>query len=168
MDLNLIFTLLDMDVIVENWSCNTGYSWCQAFLLGVFFWGSSTIFCAILAFVRTHEVIMFGYPKRKRNYIKKKISQYSFWDRALLLRLVLEAERTGIFLWIVLFCHWLNIISFFAATAGFVGMLLFPDAGWAVTLAFYSVPEVFLITGAIELIPILIWVPSERKRVFRK
>lgn len=66
--------------------------------------------------------------------MKKKLNEYSFFDRLFLLRLTNEADKTGFMLVLTLINHWLNLLAFAISCIGFIGTIVTLGKGWALTL----------------------------------
>lgn len=159
-----LLNFLSWDAIIESWNRNRDYSWGASFLIGLFCLVAFGGFCILWVFVREECVIEYGYPKRKNKQVRKKISQYPILDRLFLWRLILEADRPGLYLLITLICHWIHLLSLPLAVVGFIGLLISPGSGWAVTCSFHANLAVFMLSCGVEIIPTIIFLPSERKR----
>lgn len=156
--------LFNLALISEKWNSSEVCTWWESASMGLLFWIPFTLLFAVFLFMRKETVIECGYPKRKRKYMRKKLSEYSILDRVLLIRLVSEADEAGFILLLELLCHWASLLSYIATTVGFLGKLFAPGAGWADVLLLYPMPAILIITITLEFIPHLIWVPSERRR----
>ena len=122
--------------------------------------------CIFLAmwYVRRGVVCEYGYPKRNKKSMKKRLATHSKLDNLLLLKLTREAPRKGTMLHINLFCHYLCMIALGFAFLGFIGCMVTLADGWALLLLLFSELVALFVTVLIEFIPHLIWLPSERKR----
>lgn len=151
----------------QLWCDNTTFSWWQMLLICiVFFIINSTIFF-MMWYMRRGFAIEFGYPKRSRKAMNKKLKSYSKLEEILMVRITCEAERRGAFLAINLVCHFTNILGYSASIIGIVASMITLGDGWALTLLVFSEAITLGVTIFIEFIPHLIWLPSERKR-YRK
>lgn len=164
MSSNFILDILSWQRITDSWNTDRDYQWWLSILVGLLYLVLNGVLSIALMYVREVNVIEYGYPSLKSKQLKKKLSKYSFFERILLLRLVLEADRFGIFLLLKLICHWLNLLSLLSTIVGFIGMVISPGAGWAVTLAFYPCWTVFIITQIIEFVPDIICLRSIRDK----
>ena len=160
----LVLEALDWRQIAESWNTDRNYQWWLSILIGLLYLVFNGVISVAMMYVREANVIEYGYPSSKSKQLKKKLSKYSFFDRIFLLRLVLNAERFGIFLLLKLICHWLNLLSLLSTIVGFIGMIIFPGSGWAVTLALYPCWTVLIVTQVIEFIPDIISLRSIRDR----
>lgn len=159
-----ILNILSWETIVESWNMNRDYSWWVSVLIGLFCLVAFGGLSILMVYVREECVIEYGYPKKKSKQVRKKISQYPILDRLFLLRLIMEADRLGIYLLITLVCHWVHLLSLPLTVAGFLGLLISPGSGWAITLSFHASLTVLMLSCGIEIIPNIICLPSERKR----
>lgn len=146
------------------WNDNICIEWWKMLLIGLFFVGMNTGIFLAMWYVRRGIVCEYGYPKRNKKSIKKKLAQYSILDNLLLIRLTHEAERKGPLLYINLICHYISLTALVVCLFGFVGCMITLATGWALSLLVISELAALLITVLIEFIPHLIWLPSEHKR----
>lgn len=146
------------------WHDSIAIEWWKMLLIGLFFLALNLCIFLAMWYVRRGSIIEYGYPKRNKKSIKKKLASYSFWDNLFLLRLCREAERKGPMLWICLMCHYICMIAAGASFIGFVGCMLTLADGWAIMLLVVPELAALFITVSIQFIPDLIWLPSERKR----
>lgn len=150
--------------IMILWHDNISIVWWKMLLIGAFFLMlNSGIFLSMLYF-RRGVAIEYGYPKRNKKSLRKRLANHSIWDKLLLFRITREAERKGALLYINLGCHCLNMTALFLSCIGFVGCMLTCAEGWALTLLTISEIGALFITVMIEFVPHLIWLPSEKRR----
>lgn len=133
-------------------------------LIGLFFVTMNTGIFLAMWYVRHGIACEYGYPKRNKKSMKKKLAQYSMLDKLLLIRLTHEAERKGPLLYINLICHYISLIALVACFLGLGGCMITLADGWALSLLVISELAALLVTVLVEFIPHLIWLPSERKR----
>ncbi len=153
-----------VNILEKMWTDDISIAWWKMLLIGVFMVMMNFGIFFAMWYVRREVAIEVGYPKRNRKSMKKRLSKYSVWEELWLFRLTHEAERKSVMLYINLICNLLNIASFAACCVGFVGCMITCADGWAFTLL--VVPVLWTMGGtiAIEFIPHLLWLPSERKR----
>ena len=104
-----------------------------------------------------------GYPKRSGKTMRKRLKRYTFWERALLIRLTVEAERKCFALYLNLICYYIQILSLVACTVGYIGCLITNGVGWATALFFGSVFAGMIVSYTIMLIPQLVYRVKEVK-----
>ena len=159
-----ILNIFSWEAIVDSWNMNRDYSRWESILIGLFCLVTFGGLSILMVYVREECVIEYGYPKKKNKQVRKKFSQYSIFDRLFLLRLIMEADRLGIYLLLTLVCHWVHLLSLPLTVVGFLGLLISPGSGWAITLSFHASLAVLMFSCGIEIIPNIICLPSERKR----
>ncbi len=150
--------------IQEIWNDRLPIKWWPMFWMGLFFLVANTVIFLAMWYVRRGVAIEYGYPKRNRKTMRKKLAKYSLLENILLLRLTKEAERKGMMLYINLVCHFLSMAALGTSIVGFFGCMITLADGWALTLLIVSEIAILFVTGIFEFIPHLIWLPSERKR----
>lgn len=146
------------------WHDNISIEWWKMLLIGLFFISMNIIIFLAMWYVRHGIVCEYGYPKRNKKAIKKKLSSHSILDNLLLIRLSREAERKGPLLYINLICHYICMAALGVSLLGFAGCIITLADGWALSLLAISELAALFFTVLIEFIPHLIWLPSERKR----
>lgn len=146
------------------WHDNITIAWWKMLLIGLFFIGTNISIFLATWYVRRSVVFEFGYPKRNKKTIRKRLASYSVLDNLLLIRLTREAERKGPLLCINLICHYICMGALNASFLGFLGCMATLADGWALSLLVISEWAALLFTVFVEFIPHLIWLPSERKR----
>ena len=152
----------------ELWNDKITIELWKMILIGLFFFVMNlTIFIAMW-YVRQGVICEYGYPKRNRRSLKKKIATYSILGKLSLVCLTREAERKGPLLYITVICHYICAVALCISCFGFTGCLFTLADGWALTLLVISELLALFFTVLIEFIPHLIWLPSERKRYSRK
>ncbi len=146
------------------WNDNITIEWWKMLFIGLFFMAVNlTIFLAMW-YVRRNIVCEYGYPKRNRKSMKKRMAAQSVLDNLLLIRLSRESERKGPLLYINLMCHYICMVALGVSFFGFVGCMITLADGWSLSLLVTSELAALLVTVLIEFVPHLIWLPSERKR----
>lgn len=148
----------------ELWHDTMTIEWWRMLLIGLFLVLMNFVIFVAMWYVRRAHAIEYGYPKLKKKKLKQKLQQYSILENLLLVKLTLDAEKKGFFLYLNLACHLGNLVGFCSCIIGFIGSMITLADGWALTLLVGSVLFMLFVTGLIEFIPHLIWLPSERKR----
>lgn len=146
------------------WNDNINIAWWKMLLIGLFFLTMNTSIFLAMWYVRCGIACEYGYPKRNKKFMKKKLTQYSVLDNLLLIRLTRESERKGPLLYINLLCHYISMTALAVCFWGFGGCMITLADGWALSLLVMSQLAALLFTVLIEFIPHLLWLPSERKR----
>lgn len=151
------------DMLHRMWNEDVIYEWWQMLLVGLFFLVCATGICGAFCFARRGVIIQCGFRKRSAKAMRNYLKSYSFLDQLLLFPLVCDAEKKNPLLYTTLFCHCLNLLAYILTWVGFVGAMITLCDGWAFTLL--MLPQYCsLLLIAIEFIPHLLWLPSERKR----
>ena len=146
------------------WYDNISIEWWKMLLIGLFFITINLSIFLTMWYVRRGIVCEYGYPKRNKKSIKKRLSAHSVLGQLLLIRLSREAERKGPLLYINLMCHYICLAALGISVLGFVGCMVTLADGWALSLLVLSELVSLFLTVLIEFVPHLIWLPSERKR----
>lgn len=146
------------------WNDNIYIEWWKMLLIGLFFVTMNTSIFLAMWYVRRGIACEYGYPKRNKKSMKKKLAQYSVLEHLLLIRLTHEAERKGPLLCINLICHYISLTALVVCFCGFGGCMITLADGWALSLLTISELAALVFSVLIEFIPHLIWLPSERKR----
>ena len=157
MSFQRFFELCNDSLVIEWW---------KMLIMGMFFLLADIIIFIAMWYVRHGTAVEVGYPKRNKKYIKKKLQDYSFFDKLFLVRITFESDNMNLMMIINLFCHFLNLIAIIGCIIGFIGSMITLAEGWAILLLIGSEVGMLFFTVLIEFIPHLIWVPSERKRYF--
>ena len=155
---------MNFDQLIKLIEDDINISWWKMLFIGSFFLLINLGIFVAMWYTRRGIIIEYGFPKRNRKSIKKKISNYSIIEKIILIRLSREAERKGFFLYLTLACHLLSVLSYFSCLIGFVGCMITLADGWALTMLVISQLASLFVTVLIEFIPQLIWLPSERRR----
>ena len=137
-------------------------------LIGLFFLALNLLIFLASWYIRYGVVCEYGYPKRNKKSLKKKIAAQSRSEKLFLLRFTQDAENKGPLLYLNLLCHYFCAAALGLSCIGFVGCMLTLASGWALTLLVISELGAVFFTVLIEFIPHLIWLPSERKRYHLK
>lgn len=146
------------------WNDSISIEWWKMLLIGLFFTIMNICIFASMWYVRRSVICEYGYPKRNKKAIKKKLASHSVFDNLFLIRLTREAERKGALLYISLICHYVCMVALGVSLIGFGGCLVTLADGWAMSLLIMSELVALFLTVLIEFVPHLIWLPSERKR----
>lgn len=146
------------------WYDSISIEWWKMLLIGLFFIVANILIFLAAWYVRLGVACEYGFPKRNKRSIKKKLASYSIWDNLLLVRLTREAERKGPLLYINLICHYICMVALIVSFLGFGGCMITLSDGWALSLLVLSELAALFFTVLIEFVPHLIWLPSERKR----
>lgn len=150
------------DMIHRMWNEEVVFDFSQIFLM-LFLMLTATVICGAFCFARHGVIIQCGFRKRSAKAMRNYLKSYSFLDQLLLFPLVRDAEKKSPLLYITLFCHCLNLLAYILTWIGFIGAIVTLGDGWAFTLL--MLPQYYsLWLLAIEFIPQLLWLPSERKR----
>ena len=150
-------------ILQERWNENAGLEWWELLLVCLLLLVCATVICGAFCFARRGVIIQCGFRKRSAKAMRNYLKSYSFLDQLLLFPLVRDAEKKNPLLYITLFCHCLNLLAYILTWIGFVGAMVTLGDGWACTLL--VLPQYYsLWLLAIEFIPQLLWLPSERKR----
>lgn len=149
------------------WHDSISVGFFQMLLLGLFFLIADTVLFLAMWYMFRGAIIEYGYPKRSRKAMEKKLKSYSKLEELLLIRLVREAKRRGVFLWINLIFHFVNIVAFLSSVVGFAGAMVTLADGWAFALLLFPEITVLFFTTVLGFVPQMIWMPSERKRYQR-
>ena len=151
----------------DLWREKADFTIMQCAFIGLFFFLSGVVICAANWYIQLGIILEFGYPKRskreKRQGNLRWIKQYSFTSRVLLWHPYKVAFRKGFMLWLAWFLNLLNVIACVICCAAFFLVILTRGAGWSMTLLF-SPYGVLLLCTAVEFIPSLLFLPSERRR----
>lgn len=150
------------------WNDNISIEWWKMLLIGLFFIVMNISIFLAMWHVRREIVCEYGYPKRNKRAMRKKLASYSTLDNLLLIRMTHEAEKKGPLLYINLLCHYICLIALVASFLGFGGCMITLADGWALSLLVISEIAALLFTVLAEFLPHLIWLPSERKRYRRR
>ncbi len=150
--------------LYELWHTNTDLNVWLVLLISLFCLVCNGGIFAALWYMRKSIIIECGYPKRKEKYISRLWKKYSFFDKLFLFSLVFEAENSCMILLLQFFCNLLNVLAMAASVVGTVASVITHIHGWCGMLMISPVLLTMLVTVAIEFIPDLICVPSERRR----
>lgn len=146
------------------WNDNISIEWWKMLLIGLFFVAMNISIFLAMWYVRRGVVCEYGYPKRNKKSMKKKLASYSTLGNLLLIRITHEAEKKGPLLYINLICHYICLTALLTSFFGFGGCMITLADGWAMSLLVISEIAALLFTVLVEFVPHLIWLPSERKR----
>lgn len=153
-----------LEFFKKNLHGHTEFQIWQIILIGTFFFICDIVIFLAFWYAREGNALEYGYPKRKPKYIRQLKKSYTIVQRLFLVRITFNADRQGIFLYLNLFCHFINIFSLLASVIGYVGCLVtHADNLFLLLLIFVEISHLF-ITTAIMFIPDLICLPSERDR----
>ena len=155
---------MNLKWLYDIWQDHVDWAWWQMLLIGVFFLFCNFCLCIAFVYMRREIVITYGYPKRKKKYMKKKWASFSIVDKFLLIKLTMQAEKQGKILYLNLICHFMNVLSFLICCVGFIGGFFTLCDGWCIVLLMVPMPITFVLTCALEVVPHLIAFPSERRR----
>ena len=158
---------MSVERLIELWNEDVDMELWLAILTGLFFLVCNFVLFGVMWFCRKGALQEYGYPKRKRKYLRKRFKEYSFAEKLFLVRLVREADQIGLYSYMLLLFNFLNTAAFGVSIVGFVASCI-TSAGWARFLLIMPVFTVFGVTVILEFIPDLIWLPSERRRYKRK
>ena len=155
---------MTLDWIYDLWISHVDFALWQMFLIGLFFIIVFSGLFGILLYVRREHIILVGYPKLKGKKKEKLLKNRTWLDRLFLIDLVNGASVSAGILYISLICHWICLCAMLISIVGFIASLITLADGWSMTLLLIVPAIAFFSTIAIEVIPILIWIPSERQR----
>lgn len=152
----------------DKWFAPGGTASWGSIIGSILFWlVAGTGLFVMISFLHEAFTTECGYPKRNEKYIKKKLKSYTWPERFFLVSHTMEADRFSPMLVLDLLCQWLNILAYCASLVGAVGMVITRGAGWAEVLL-SAMWDACILIFAIEFIPTIIFVPSERRRYFKK
>lgn len=147
------------------WNTPSIYTRAEATILATILLLMNLVSFVVQWYLQYDGVLEYGFPKRGRKYIKKRISQYSLFQRILIFPLVKTTEKKGFFLYLCLagfYC--VTVPAFVICIFGFIGALYTGGAELTLTILFEAGIDSLLITAAIRYVPDLIWLPSEQRR----
>lgn len=150
------------------WNDSITIEWWKMLIIGFFLLSMNIIIFLAMWYVRRDVIIEYGYPKRNKKNLRKRLKSHSKAESFFLLRLTIEAERKGSLLYINLACHFVNIVALGTSFCGFLGCMLTLADGWALILLLSSELDALFLTGLIEFIPHIVFLPSERNRYKRR
>ena len=146
------------------WTTNSTVTWGKMLLVGLLFITFDLVFFLVFWFLRQEVAIEWGYPQRRRKYMKRKLASHTFGERITLLKLTGEAERKGFMLYVNIIFHWMNILAFVASLVGFVACMITLADGWALTLLVMAEIAVSFVTAVVELVPHALCLKSVRNK----
>lgn len=149
------------------WHDSMSIEWWKMLLIGSFFLVLNAVLLLAEWYMRRAHICEYGYPKRKRKALRKILSAYSPIQQFLLIPIVRNAEKKGVYLFLSLICHAICVIGFVACCVGLIGCMVTLADGWALILLIAPELVCLFVTTAILFIPDLICLPSERKRYKR-
>ncbi len=154
---------MNFEWIIKLWNESVQYTIIQTLLIASFFLLMNLVLFLAVWYIHKNTIFECGYHNKRGKQLEKKISEYKLFQKITLIKLAAEAPNKGMMLYINMFCHILNVIAFIICIAGYVCCYIF-NSGWAWCLLLLpEICTVFLIV-AIEFVPHLIWLPSEKKR----
>ena len=154
--------------ITDLWYSNANFSLVTTIFLTVFF-GVTALFCyGITWYFQMSSMAEYGYPKISRKTFQKRFKQYTTVEKIMLTKLKRFATKKGFMLQLCWMINLLNLLFAVISSIGLIGFVITHGSGWSVVLSFFLPFESCLLFVAIRFIPDLIWLPSERRRYFRK
>lgn len=161
------YNILLNDSFQDLWHQKADFTIMQCVLIGLFLFLCGIVLCAVNWYLQVGIILEFGYPKRTKREKRKGnlrwIRQYSFSNRVLLWRPCKEAFRKGFMLWLAWFLNLLNVIACVICCAALFLVILTRGAGWSLILLLFPY-GVLMFCIAVEFIPSLLFLPSERRR----
>ena len=155
---------MNFEFIYSLWQDHLEWQVWKTIFIGLFFLLCNLFLFLILVYVRREIIFLLGFPKRKKKYLKKKIQSYTVIDRILLVKLINQAETNHIAQYICLVCNFIHILACMVSCVGFVSAIITSVDGWALTLLVFPIIFTLFFSCIFEILPQLIWFPSERRR----
>ena len=151
-----------MQTIVNLWNSDPNWTLWQSIWIGGIFLILNLFLCFVNWFLQKEFILECCFPKSQKK-IKRIYNSYSMIDKLLLIRLVNDSKHISPITPLCLFINYVNILASVAELVGYIGCILTQGNGWANVLLFSGFIWI-MVSSAISFIPMLLWVPSIRRR----
>ena len=153
--------------INELWTSHIAMGRWEAILIASFFLLCNIVIYLALWCMLRGFIMEYGYPRLKAKTLKKRLKNDSRVEKICMFHLCCMAQRKGGFLWLCWLMNLLSIVSVLISFIGAVSAIITHATGWSMCLIF--APFVcFAATVILLFVPSLVFLPSERKRYFKK
>ena len=160
--------MMDTDRLQALWESNAEFSFGTSVALAMFFLGVSVFCYGLTWYLQMSSMVEYGYPKRSEKSMRKKFKQHTTVEKITLTKLRRFATRNGFMLQLCWMINIVNLLFSVISSVGIIAFIVTRGSGWSGVLALFLPVGSCLLFVAIRFIPDLIWLPSERRRYFRR
>ena len=150
--------------LCRQWNTPSTYSSKEYIVFTVFCTIEVIVFFTCAWAIQYGAILEYGFPKKRAKSIRKKMKKYTPIQRFLIFPIIKDVEKSGLFLFICLFCHGLTLSSLATCIAAYVILFIKGFVELPLTILFEVPFKSLIITVALRFIPDLIWLPSEQRR----
>ena len=155
----------DIEWIIELWtSGSANWSLLQSILVSFVICSINIVLCIINHLIRRGSVLEYGYPELSFEDRRQKLTKYSTFEKLILIRVIREVNKKGLYLYLLFFFNLLSLISAALEVIGLVACIISRGIGWSLVLLLFPGIGCLFITELIDWIPSTILLPSERKK----
>lgn len=161
---NLLLDYTLKELMLEE----TDFTITQSAFIGFGLLVMAVVICAAIWYIQLEYIWKLGYPKRTKRQRRQDpitvIKTHTCINQIFLWKLCKDATQKHFFLWFCFGINLLNQLIVAVCILSYVCVIITNGAGWSLTpLVFFPYTYMIFVT-AIEFIPSILFIPSERHR----